>query len=142
MRLILDKNHLTTIHRQTEPAYSRLRARLQTYPPDAVCTTIVNFEEQTRGWLSLIAASKNIQQEIIAYQRLRTLLAFFGEIHVMDFDETAAKQFAHLRRLKLRIGAMDMKIAAIAISQNALLLSSNLRDFQNIPNLQVEDWAS
>lgn len=35
---------------------------------------------------------------------------------------------------------MDLKIASIALSQDALVLSANLRDFEQVPNLQVEDW--
>jgi tRNA(fMet)-specific endonuclease VapC len=36
---------------------------------------------------------------------------------------------------------MDLKIASIAISQNALLISRNLSDYLQIPNLRVEDWT-
>ena len=35
---------------------------------------------------------------------------------------------------------MDLKIAAVTIANNAILLSRNLRDFQQIPELKVEDW--
>ena len=35
---------------------------------------------------------------------------------------------------------MDLKIASIALAANATLLSRNLRDFQRIPNLSVENW--
>lgn len=36
---------------------------------------------------------------------------------------------------------MDLKIASIAIPRNAILVSRNLRDFEEVPNLTVEDWA-
>jgi len=36
---------------------------------------------------------------------------------------------------------MDLKIAAIALSQRGLLLSSNIGDFERAPNLKVEDWT-
>jgi tRNA(fMet)-specific endonuclease VapC len=45
-----------------------------------------------------------------------------------------------LRRLRIRIGTQDLKIAAIALSRDALLLSANLRDFQRVPGLRVENW--
>ena len=35
---------------------------------------------------------------------------------------------------------MDLKIAAIALAHDALLLSANLRDFQAVPDLRVENW--
>jgi hypothetical protein len=34
----------------------------------------------------------------------------------------------------------DLKIAAIALTHDSLLLSANLRDFEQVPGLQVEDW--
>lgn len=37
---------------------------------------------------------------------------------------------------------MDLKIAAITLAQDALLVSRNLRDFSRVPDLRVEDWAS
>jgi tRNA(fMet)-specific endonuclease VapC len=36
---------------------------------------------------------------------------------------------------------MDLKIASIATANDALLLSRNLNDFVQIPNLKVEDWT-
>jgi predicted nucleic acid-binding protein len=35
---------------------------------------------------------------------------------------------------------MDLKIAAIALGQQALVLSGNGHDFQQVPGLTVEDW--
>jgi len=35
---------------------------------------------------------------------------------------------------------MDLKIAAIALEHQALVLSGNLRDFHQVPGLHVEDW--
>jgi tRNA(fMet)-specific endonuclease VapC len=37
---------------------------------------------------------------------------------------------------------MDLKIAAIALFNNATLLSRNLKDFRKVPDLNVEDWAA
>lgn len=58
----------------------------------------------------------------------------------MPFEERAADQFTALRRKRIRIGTMDLKIASIALVNDALLLSSNLRDFSLVPNLRCEDW--
>jgi predicted nucleic acid-binding protein len=37
---------------------------------------------------------------------------------------------------------MDLKIEVIAIAKGATLLTRNLSDFENIANLQLEDWTS
>ena len=141
MILILDTDTLTVLQRQTEPDHSRLRASLAAFPPEDVRTTVVSFEEQMRGWLSAIAGSKNEAQELAAYGRLFNLLTFFSSIPVLGYDNGAAKHFAALRRLRLHIGSMDLRIAAITLSQNGLLLTRNLKDFIRVPNLRVEDWT-
>jgi tRNA(fMet)-specific endonuclease VapC len=41
---------------------------------------------------------------------------------------------------RIQVGGMDKKIAAIAIAQNALLLTANRRDFELIPGLRFENW--
>ena len=40
------------------------------------------------------------------------------------------------------IGSQDLKIAAIALINDALLSSRNLRDFKKVKGLEVEDWLS
>jgi tRNA(fMet)-specific endonuclease VapC len=100
----------------------------------------VNFEEQMRGWLSLVARAGKSGQEVAAYTRLQSMLRFFSAIPVLDYTEVASEQFAALRRLRPRTGSMDLKIAAITLSLNATLLSRNIKDFRLVPNLKVEDW--
>ena len=39
----------------------------------------------------------------------------------------------------LRVGTMDLRLAAIALSQNLTVLTRNLRDFGRVPGLKVED---
>lgn len=69
MILVLDTDHLTAIQRQAEPAYSNLHAKLRAAPSAEVCATIVSFEEQMRGWLSLISKAKG-QRQVLAYAKL------------------------------------------------------------------------
>jgi tRNA(fMet)-specific endonuclease VapC len=63
-------------------------------------------------------------------------------IPVLAFDDAAAAVFQRLRRTRLRIGTMDVKIAAIVRSREATLLSRNLADFRQVPGLRVEDWTA
>jgi tRNA(fMet)-specific endonuclease VapC len=81
-------------------------------------------------------------QQITAYGRLRAHLDNYRRIPVLEFDEAAAMVFQRLRRSRLRIGTMDLKIAAIVLARDATLLSRNLADFRQIPDLRVEDWTS
>jgi tRNA(fMet)-specific endonuclease VapC len=78
--------------------------------------------------------------QVPAYDHLAKLWAFHGDWKIVRFDERAANLFKTLRRQKIRIGSLDLKIAAIALTQHALLLSANLRDFRQVPGLRVENW--
>ena len=60
---------------------------------------------------------------------------------VLPFDAEAAWHFEQLRKAKVRIGTMDLKIAAICLARNATLLTRNLTDFGQVPGLTAEDWS-
>lgn len=75
--IVLDTDILTLIQRKSGDEYHRLTARLDGSAPQAVCVTIVSFEEQLRGWLAWIAQSRKVEQLVVAYGRLLALLKDF-----------------------------------------------------------------
>jgi tRNA(fMet)-specific endonuclease VapC len=99
----------------------------------------VSFEEQLRGWLTLMARSRTPEQQIKVYERLRALLKDFQTRPVLDFDVAAAFHYRRLVKARIRIGTMDLRIAAITFARDALLQSRNLSDFRKVPGLRVED---
>ncbi len=117
-----------------------LTARMAASPDQHFVTTVVTMEEQLRGWLALIHRSKNSKQQVSAYVKLNDVVDYFGRWTRLAFDDDAAEQFTSLRYQKVRVATMDLKIAATALVHNSLLLSANLRDFEQVPNLRVEDW--
>ncbi len=139
--IILDTDVLSVIQRAHGAEYEKLALRLDS-ADDEVAVSIISFEEQMRGWLAFIARAKSSNQQTKAYAELHALLEDFATRPVLDFDQRCAAEFEQLRRSKVRIGTMDMKIAAISISHDALLLSRNLTDFRKVPGLRVEDWTS
>jgi len=95
-----------------------------------------------RGWLSWISQAKSLNQQVERYSMLKRMVVSFSQIELLDFDGTAASEFERLRKQHPRIGTMDLKIAAIAIANDATLLSRNLKDFGRVPGLKVEDWSA
>lgn len=138
MIYVLDTDLMSLLQRNT-PDARRLELRLLDVEH---ATTIITFEEQMRGWLAWIARAKNLAEQVDRYAKLKNTLEQYTEFTVMDFDDAAARVFYQLQQHHLRIGTMDLKIAAIAMANNATLLSRNLKDFGKIPTLQVEDWAA
>jgi tRNA(fMet)-specific endonuclease VapC len=138
--LVLDTDHMSLLEWGARGS-AGLRERLADFPPDEVATTIISYEEQMRGWMAYLARARSFEQQVNAYQRLRRHLENYRRILVLDFDERAAEEFQRLRRARIRIGTMDLKIAAVVLSRGATLLSRNLADFARVPGLAVEDWT-
>jgi tRNA(fMet)-specific endonuclease VapC len=138
--ILLDTDHLTLLKYPDSPRYAALTARMEASPDQEVGTTIISVEEQWRGWLAVISRERDVTRQVRAYQELAGLLDFLGRWTVLPFDEAAAACFSRQRGDGVRIGAMDLKIASIALVHNAMLLSANLRDFQQVPGLRVENW--
>jgi tRNA(fMet)-specific endonuclease VapC len=139
--ILLDTDVLSVIQRADGVEYENLVRNLDS-ADDQVVVSIISFEEQMRGWLAFITKAKSADQQTKAYAKLHELLDDFTTRPVLDFDETCCKAFDRLKRSRIHVGTMDLKIAAIAIATDALLLSRNLADFRKVPGLRVEDWTA
>lgn len=88
----------------------------------------------------LFGAAKSTRKE----ETLRVLLPFMQRYRMFDFDGKAAHHFAEIRAdLQAQgrpIGPYDLQIAAIARSNGLVLVTSNVTEFQRVPNLLIEDW--
>ncbi|WP_244329181.1 PIN domain-containing protein [Tolypothrix sp. PCC 7910] len=71
---------------------------------------------------------------------------FLKAIIILPFGSTEADQAAQIRSiLKIAgspIGAYDVLIAATALTHNHIVVTSNVREFQRVPSLQIENWRS
>lgn len=138
--VLLDTDHMSLLQRAGAEG-RRIHLRLRALPQDDVATTIVSYEEQMRGWLARLARATTPERQTFDYSELKKLLQSYCNFAVVDYDMGAADEFQRLLALKLRIGTMDMKIAAVALANNAVLLTRNSADFGRVPNLHVEDWS-
>jgi tRNA(fMet)-specific endonuclease VapC len=137
---LLDTDHISILDRGGMEA-GPIRRRLSVLPDDQVAVSIVTYEEQMRGWLALLNSRRGVDRQVEAYQRLERLLQFYCSSRLLPFDQSALEHFQRLWLARLRIGTMDLKIAAIALAHDATLLSRNLTDFRKVPGLRVEDWS-
>lgn len=75
----------------------------------------------------------------------RALDKFLAPLELRPFDDDAMRQYGNLRaELEARgtpIGAMDLLIAAHALALGSVLVTNNLREFQRVPGLELENWA-
>jgi tRNA(fMet)-specific endonuclease VapC len=59
---------------------------------------------------------------------------------VLPFDETAFAHYETLKKQKIRIGTQDLRIAAIALAVNGIVVTRNQKYFAKIPRLILADW--
>ncbi len=134
---ILDTDHVS-LFQQRHPIITR---RINAVNYDEIAVTIITVEEQFYGRLNRIRRANSAEKLIVAYVNLKTTLNYFLTVNLLDFDEKANICYANLVSQRIRIGTLDLRIAAIVISQNGILLTRNRRDFERVPGLQFEDWT-
>lgn len=112
---------------QVREAFSRQHSRL--------CISSVTLMELIYGAEKSAAPEKN----------LNVVEGFSARLDVLDYDDEAAIHTGQLRaelaRLGQPIGPYDQLIAGHARSQGLILVTNNLREFQRVPGLRVEDWV-
>ncbi len=76
----------------------------------------------------------------------KALDEFITPLEIISFDEEASRVYgdirANLERTGTPIGAMDMLIAAHAVSSGIPLVTNNAREFVRIPSLTIIDWLA
>ena len=77
-------------------------------------------------------------------KNLESLAVFFDEFISLPFDSKAAEICgfirANLAKQGRPIGVYDLQIAAIAHTNNLVLVTHNISEFSRVKGLQYEDW--
>ena len=141
MKFLLDTDHISILQKQSGPEYPLLMARIAQVPRANLAFCIVSFHEQVLGCNTYIAQAKTSADLVRGYRMFDRVLSAFAAALVLPFDTNAAAIFGGLVAQRVRIGTMDLRIAAIALSQGLTLLTRNARDFSKVPGLLLEDWT-
>ena len=76
----------------------------------------------------------------------QALEMFLAPLIILPFDTAAVWVYGDLRadleRRGTPIGSLDTMIAAHALSQQALLISNDTREFSKVPDLQLDNWVA
>ncbi len=128
----LDTDVLSAVVKRDPPLH--LIRRLARTPPTEQCTTAVTLGELLYG-----VARRG---STALAERVQELFESAGA--VLPFDEAAARRYGALRASLERDGRSlaepDLRIAAIALSRDATLVTANVRHFTRVPELRVENW--
>ncbi len=137
---ILDTDSLTLLLQGHPTVADNLAAKT----PGEVVITVVTAEEQIWGRLSAIrrASQASDKERLVrTYRKFHEALNDLLRFVILDFTEIANLQYQELRCQKIRVGTQDLRIAAIALSVDAIVVTRNQRDFRQVPGLQLNDWT-
>ncbi len=129
-RYLLDTNILSPI---ISDPLGALAQRILAEPADNICTSIIVAAELRFG-----AAKKNAPR---LTQRVAELLSVIDVMPwVAPADNFYATVRAGLEKSGTPIGGNDMLIAAQALAHELVLVTDNVREFERIPGLKLENW--
>ncbi len=115
--------------------------------PPAVLERFRQYRMGDIGLCSVVAAELafGVAKSDSARNR-QALEMFLAPLIILPFDTAAVWVYGDLRadleRRGTRIGSLDTMIAAHALSQQALLITNNIREFSKVPDLQLDNWVA
>lgn len=103
------------------------------YAPDAIGLSAITLAELRYG-VEKSGSKRNAE----------VLEAFIAPLEVVSFEPAATLTYARIRseleKKGTPIGAMDLLIAAHALSLDLTLVTHNRKEFDRVPGLKVENW--
>jgi tRNA(fMet)-specific endonuclease VapC len=136
--IILDTDTLT--HLLAEHPRVAERRRRET---DEVVIAIISRIETLQGRFATLLKAADGPELIRGQERLDRAERDLNRFRCLPVDAAVAAEFDRLRQNKKlkKIGRGDLLIAAIALANRATLVTRNLKDFRQVPGLQIENWA-
>ena len=141
MKYLLDTDHISFLQRRSSSEFSRLTFRMSQHSLSDFALSVISLHEQVIGAHSFINRAQTNTDIARGYTLLLETLNSFAKAPVLPFDAKAIAIFDEMRNQKVRVSTMDLRIAAIAISHNLVLLTRNTGDFSKVPSLITEDWT-
>ena len=136
---LLDTDTLTHLH----AGHPRVIDRLRNVDDSIVGTTVITKGELLRGRIDFLLKAANGRDVWRAQQWLTRTEELLAQILIVPFDENAAKEFDRLRANKAyrKIGRADLLIASIALANQAILVTRNVRHFRQVHGVSLVNWV-
>lgn len=115
--------------------------------PPAVLARFKQYRQGDIGVCSVVAAelAYGVAKSGSARNR-QALEMFLAPLTILPFDDAAVWAYGDLRadleRRGVLIGSLDTMIAAHALSQQALLVTNNTREFAKVTGLRLDNWVA
>ena len=136
-RYVLDTDTLTLLREGHRLVSERALAQ----PAGSVVTSVITVDEQISGWYTALRRAKTPERVSQTYDRLARTVVFLSQFPILSYSIDAISNYEQLLRQKLGVRANDLRIAAIALNNDDIIVTRNVADFRRVPGLRVENWA-
>ena len=130
MKYMLDTNVCIYAQKKNENIIAKIKENFE----EGLAISAITLAELEYG----VKNSSNPEKNTVA------LLKFLTVVEVLPFDGEAAAEYgdicAALKRNGTPIGPMDNLIAAHAKSEGLTIVTHNVREFERVADLKIEDW--
>jgi tRNA(fMet)-specific endonuclease VapC len=124
-----------------QSGHPRVVQQLLAHLPHRLAISVVTVEEQLAGWQRALSQARDDARRVALSQRMARAIEGLVGWSVIPLTFTILDRYADLVRLRLNVGANDLKIAATALEIGAIVVTRNRRDFGRVVGLPVEDWT-
>jgi tRNA(fMet)-specific endonuclease VapC len=116
-----------------------IRQHVAQHRPGDLSTSIISVEEQLSSWYTVRRRVRGKDALARAYERFTKTVRMFSRLQILTFSAAAIDRYEVLRRSKLGVKGNDLRIAAIALENSAIIVTRNRVDFERVPGLAIED---
>ena len=132
MKYMLDTNIcIYAMKRKPNIVFKRMTENVSA----GLCISAITLAELEHGINKSVNKKKNRQ----------TLNNFLEVIEILPFDMSAATEYgkicAYLQSQGTPIGPLDMLIAAHALAESLTIVTNNVKEFERVPGLIIENWS-
>jgi tRNA(fMet)-specific endonuclease VapC len=135
---LLDTDMLTLL----EHRHAGVLAKVNAHPTSDINLPSISLQEQMKGFLAAVNRAPDAKKLALAHLLLvDRLLPAWSRFAVLPFTESVIFRFERLRSMRLGVGLMDLRIAAIALENSLQVVTRNQKDFGRVPGLTTVDWS-
>ncbi len=136
---LFDTSVLSALAKKRRP--EGLMAKLAATPAPAQFTTAINVAEISYGLFKLEGqGGAGASRDLVEFFEKQV----FPRLTILPFETKDARAYGRLKASLERRGRRrfepDLQVAAIALRHRLTVVTSDVRHFQGIPGLRVENW--
>lgn len=113
-------------------------------------TVLTNIESKDPSelFVSIFSVAEMVfgcKKSLDPQRNYRALLEFLLPFNILEFEQQDCNKYGEVRhyleKIGTPIGTIDTFIGSLSISRGLILVTNNVKEFERIPEIQIENWT-